>query len=181
MRSLYDLRITASAALVAACTFWAAAAGATSSFPGVVQQHYMLMQVAVDPPLGCRLCHVDDSGGVNLRPFGLLLSGTYGVQPYDEGSLRTALAALDAQNSPLAQDIKDGVDPNLEAGNGDPSPAYGCSAASVGRAKGETRSTGVVVLCGIALAVRRGRRRVSRSRQRESNAAARRSKRRLLR
>jgi hypothetical protein len=115
----------------------------------------MLTAVPVDPPQGCRLCHVDDSGGLTLRPFGLLLSGTYGVKPYDEGSLSTALDALDAQGSPLSTDLKTGIDPNLQATN-DLSPEYGCAAAPPG---GRQHQWGLLWLAGCAAAMRFRRKR----------------------
>jgi hypothetical protein len=127
-------------------------ARATPTFPAVVQRHYGLATVAVDPPQGCQLCHVDDIGGtpMTLRPFGRLLSVQFGVAAYDDASLEAALTALDSQDPQLGAEIKNGGNPNTGSApggptadggaaplagatpiaNADPVPGYGCTIGS---------------------------------------------------
>jgi hypothetical protein len=158
--------------LAAAFAFaWAAAPGAaraTPSFPADVQIHYGLSAVPVDPPLGCELCHMDDSGGLppTLRPFGRLLYTQLGVQPYDDASLKTALGELDTQYTNLADDIATGKDPNDDLAGGseggaaidqDPVPMYGCAVAPGSRA-GAWGTAGIFAACA-AFAVYRPKRR----------------------
>ncbi len=124
------------------------AARATPSFPGDVELHYGLTSVPVDPPLGCELCHADDSGGdpTTLRPFGRLLYVQLDVQPYDDASLQSALGTIDTQYTNLADDIATGRDPNDDLGGGgeggvidaDPVPTYGC-AVGAGSTAGHRR------------------------------------------
>jgi hypothetical protein len=122
---------------------WGRDSQATPTFPAVVQSYYGLSSVPIDPPQGCRLCHVDDIGGTptTLRPFGRMLYTQFGVVPYDDQSLRSALMALDSQYPIAAAEIKSGADPNtaeapaVDAGaggggsrvGGDPVPYYGCA------------------------------------------------------
>lgn len=140
------LRRSAALLLFALLSTWGEDAGATQEFPGVVQSYYGLSAVPVDPPMGCRLCHIDDNGGTptTLRPFGRMLYIQFAVVPYDDQSLRSALMALDSQDPIAVAEIKSGADPNTaeapanpdaaagpggvaNATGGDPVPWYGCA------------------------------------------------------
>jgi hypothetical protein len=108
---------------------WSGRALATPDFPGVVVQALSLPGITIDAPQGCTLCHTTDAGGTSLRPFGHLLQ-QYGVTPYDEGSLKQALAALEQEQPQLIDDIKQGRDPNDDSGaSTGHTPEYGCSLA----------------------------------------------------
>jgi hypothetical protein len=131
----FAARVAAAAAFVAAIAA-PRGAQATETFPADVQTHYGLHAVPVDPPNGCQLCHQSDIGGdpTTLRPFGRLLYTQLGVQPYNDDSLRAALAQLDTQYTNLADDIATGKDPNVDLSGGeggitnpDPVPMYGCA------------------------------------------------------
>jgi hypothetical protein len=102
-------------------------ARATPDFPGVVVDALGLPGITVDPPMGCKLCHPTDAGGTSLQPFGQLLQ-QYGAQANDEASLRAALALVEQNDPQLIADIKEGRDPNLDAGNVH-TPQYGCGVA----------------------------------------------------
>jgi hypothetical protein len=149
---------------VAALAFLAAGAPlvarATPDFPAVVEATYGLNSVPVDPPLGCELCHQDDSGGLpsTLRPFGRLLYDQFHVQAYDDDSLRTGLAQLDAQYMNLGDDIATGKDPNVDLSGGeggivdpDPVPMYGCAVGPGSRAGGSGAAGIFAVFAAIAL------------------------------
>jgi hypothetical protein len=149
--------------MVLASAVTSAPARATPTFPGVVKDHYMLAAVPVDPPLGCMLCHTTDVGGASQRPFGLLLSSQYGVRQNDEGSLKSALSALDAQGSKLSQDLRTGIDPNIDVTN-DPTPLYGCgvmsspgAALAAAPAEEAGRSLAAVLVPAVVLFLRRRR------------------------
>ena len=102
-------------------------ARATPDFPQAVVDDLGLPGITIDPPQGCKLCHPTDAGGTSLQPFGELLQ-QYGVQPYDEGSLKEALSEVQQNEPQLVADIEDGRDPNQdpEAANLH-SPQYGCA------------------------------------------------------
>jgi hypothetical protein len=115
--------------VVALAMAWTSRARATPDFPGVVVKDLDLPGITIDPPQGCTLCHPTDAGGTSLQPFGQLLQ-QYGVQPYDESSLEQALAEVEQNEPQLVADIKDGRDPNDDAGTANlHSPQYGCALA----------------------------------------------------
>lgn len=112
---------------------WAGDAEATPDFPSVVVQQLGLSQVTIDPPSGCKLCHVSEQGGTDLSSFGALLYG-YGAQRYNQQSLRQALSEVQTEEPQLIDDVRNGVDPNAAAastGNGS-GPQYGCGLAPSG-------------------------------------------------
>jgi MYXO-CTERM domain-containing protein len=107
-------------------------ARATPDFPGVVVSTLGLSGITIDPPQGCTLCHTTNLGGTSLRPFGELLLQD-GTQPYNESSLKQALAELMASDPKLTEDIKEGRDPNDDVSTGTVyTPEYGCSVAGGG-------------------------------------------------
>jgi hypothetical protein len=108
---------------------WTSSARATPDFPGVVVKALALPGITIDPPQGCTLCHPTDAGGSSLQPFGQLLQ-QYGAQPYDESSLEEALSEVELNEPQLVSDIKNGRDPNDDAGAANlHSPQYGCALA----------------------------------------------------
>jgi hypothetical protein len=110
-------------------TTWSGGARATPEFPAVVEQTLGLTSITIDPPQGCTLCHTSDSGGQALRTFGALLQ-QYGVQPYQDDTLKGALAAVEEKEPQFIADIKAGRDPNDDqSASSIPTPEYGCAAA----------------------------------------------------
>jgi MYXO-CTERM domain-containing protein len=109
-------------------TLASASAFATPNFPSAVVRDLGLNGVTIDPPQGCTLCHPTDTGGTSLRPFGNLLQ-EYGVAPYDEPSLATALAQVTQNEPQLIDDIRNGVDPNgdIKAATSVHTPENGCA------------------------------------------------------
>jgi hypothetical protein len=104
-------------------------ASATPEFPGVVEQTLGLTSITVDPPQGCTLCHTTDSGGTALRTFGALVQ-QYGAQPYQDDTLKGALAAIEEREPQFIADIKAGRDPNDDqTASSIPTPSYGCAAS----------------------------------------------------
>jgi len=105
----------------------ASSARATPDFPQAVVEDLGLPGITIDPPQGCKLCHPTDSGGTSLQPFGQLLQ-QYGVQPYDESSLKEALSQVQQNEPQLVTDIEDGRDPNQDPDAANlHSPRYGCA------------------------------------------------------
>ena len=102
---------------------------ATPNFPAVIQA-----QVGSAAPPRCSICHATDAGGgAVVQPFGQYLVSR-GLQPYDEQSLRNALAADAAEHHHSASGqadldaLKAGLDPN----GASVSPSYGCSSTGGG-------------------------------------------------
>jgi hypothetical protein len=144
-------RMCPRAALVSLVLTWGGAAHATPEFPGVVEQALGLSAITVDPPQGCTLCHTTDSGGTALRPFGSLMQ-QYGTQPYQDDSLRGALAAVEEKEPQLVADIKASRDPNDDPGASSlPTPEYGCSASRRGSLPGPGWPLAFVALAVTAL------------------------------
>src|SRR5580704_9489465 len=98
-------------ALLFLVLMWSNPALATPEFPGIVEQVLDLSKITIDPPQGCTLCHTTDSGGTALRTFGALVQ-QYGAQPYQDNTLKEALAAVEQNQPQLIADIKAGNDPN---------------------------------------------------------------------
>jgi hypothetical protein len=146
-------------ALGSACALsWSGASSATPDFPQVVVQDLSLPGITIDPPQGCTLCHPTDAGGTSLSPFGTLVRQD-GAAPYDENSLRMALAQIELDEPKLIDDIKAGRDPNTDSSAAGVvhAPEYGCGLA-------RSRSTSpfsiaAVAASGLLVAVRRGRHR----------------------
>jgi MYXO-CTERM domain-containing protein len=128
---------------------WTSSARATPDFPALVVKELGLPGITIDPPQGCTLCHPTDAGGTSLQPFGQLLQ-QYGAQPYDESSLEQALAEVEQNEPQLVADIKNGRNPNDDAGAADlHSPQYGCA---LGGHASERPTPALVALAAIALA-----------------------------
>jgi MYXO-CTERM domain-containing protein len=139
-------------------------ASATEDFPGVVRDTLSLQAITIDPPQGCRLCHETDEGGPALRPFGQLMQ-QYGVKPYDESSLKIALAQLNLDEPHLIDDIRAGRDPNDDTSGAANlhTPQYGCATAP--RDDGSATAAALAALSMLlAAAIRRRRRAIRRAR-----------------
>jgi hypothetical protein len=111
-------------------------ARATQEFPGLIQS---TLSLSATPP--CTICHRDDNGGLGtvVKPFGIYMQSV-GLQPYNDGSLATALQALQGEASagvqPQAQylaALKAGTDPNADVAGPNDSPQYGCGALQIAR------------------------------------------------
>ncbi|MGA2451333.1 MAG: hypothetical protein ABTD50_21955 [Polyangiaceae bacterium] len=127
-----DRRTLVSFALLA--TLLSRRAGATPGFPAEIQAHLGLTYTPA-----CTVCHVGTPGpGTATTPFAVTLEG-FGLVPYDNASLDTALDDDRASNTSSAGDgvsdiqkLENGEDPNAYAGDGGPVPApfpppdYGC-------------------------------------------------------
>lgn len=118
-----------------------AVAHASPTFPPLLKNKLELAEIPYGP-LGCQLCHSDDTGGpmTVTTPFGraMLKAGTQGANP---PSMLAALAALEATSNdsdldgiPDIAELKAGEDPNVPAeGSGAPEveqvplPQTGCS------------------------------------------------------
>jgi MYXO-CTERM domain-containing protein len=151
------MRIVA-VSLLAAALAWSRASAATPDFPQVVVQYLSLSAITVDPPQGCKLCHPTDSGGTSLSPFGSLVLQD-GATPYNDSSLRAALALVQLDEPQLIEDIKAGRDPNTDANAGGAvhAPQYGCGLAAGSRPA--PLSIAAVVSIALLAAGRRRRRR----------------------
>ena len=138
-------------------------ADATPGFPAEIQAHLALSYTP-----DCSICHVGaQQAGTATTPFAMTLK-SYGLTPYNNASLDSALDAINAANISSAQDgipdiqkLEKQEDPNAYLGDGGsapvpfPPPDYGCQ---MGRAR---PSSGVFIAMG-ALALTIGLRRRSR-------------------
>jgi hypothetical protein len=150
------------AAAVPTALGWAAPARATPDFPAVIQQ---VVGSAAPPP--CTICHNNPNGGLGTvtTVFGLYMRSR-GLVPYDENSLRNALAAASAEQHVSnaegiadVQALREGLDPNVGLGAAPtqsqlPPPDYGCG-ARVAPGRGESASTRLLLAAGIAIVRRR--------------------------
>ena len=148
-------------ALLGALVTWTGAAQATPEFPAVVATALGLPSLPIDPPQGCTLCHTTDAGGTALRKFGALVQ-QYGAQPYQDDTLKGALAAVEEKDPELIADIKAGRDPNDDPGASSlPTPEYGCAAAPLGERLFAGWPAGIVgAIVTIGASRRRSRRRL---------------------
>jgi len=122
------MNVRLSIAVFSIATLWTASAAATPTFPGDVVAQLDLSTVTIDPPQGCKLCHINEAGGDPLTIFGGLLK-SFGAVAYSDASLRAALADVQSNYPQLIADIQQGVDPNTDPTIGSrPTPEYGCAA-----------------------------------------------------
>lgn len=162
------MRELAIIALIAlARVLWSGPAAASPSFPAAVDQALMLTGDAayekrVDPPNGCLLCHVVESGGNGTNnAFGHELLSA-GVMPESTTSVPAALAVLGETHPRAIDDIRKGVNPNDDPaalGNAHV-PQYGCgSIAGVSNA----RASGFASVAALALLATARRRTAARA------------------
>ncbi len=130
------VRVSLFTAALGTAIAWSAAAGATPDFPGVIQQ----VVGSAAPPL-CTICHNNPNGGLGTvtTVFGMYMRSR-GLVPYDETSLRNALAAATGEQHSSNDDgitdiqaLREGLDPNAPLGASSspsqpPPPDYGCGA-----------------------------------------------------
>jgi hypothetical protein len=133
--------LTAAASLSAWA--WCVDARATPDFPGAVEMALMLpagsIASMVDPPDGCRLCHVNGSqGGDPLTTFGTLMKANGAVAYQGAATTPGAIAAIQAMAPKLIADLKKGTDPNSDMSvmSTDPVPEYGCGSIVAGGGRG---------------------------------------------
>jgi MYXO-CTERM domain-containing protein len=152
------------AAAVPTALGWAVPARATPNFPAVIQQ---VVGSAAPPP--CTICHNNPNGGLGTvtTVFGMYMRSR-GLVPYDENSLRNALAAASAEQHVSngdgisdTQALREGLDPNAGSGGAPtqsplPPPDYGCG-AQVASGQGGSASGPFLVAAGIAIVRRRRR------------------------
>lgn len=133
------------------------AARATPDFPAAADQDLMLpsgwVESKVDPPDGCHLCHVNESGGMPLTAFGTLMQDDGAVAYEATSTAGPALKAIESADPRAIADIEKGVDPNTDptALTADPVPEYGCTTASPRAPSG---AAGIVLFAALALAFR---------------------------
>ncbi len=147
-------------------------ARATPNFPPAVRAHLTL---AAEP--ACTLCHLGTPGrGTVNTPFGSS-ARSRGLVAYDDGSLRTALDALAAENKDGDGDgvgdireLRDGTDPNAGPGDDESVPDYGCGVTGVG-ASGSPSVVGALFALALLLALAESGRRTPQRCARPRNAA----------
>jgi len=134
-------------------------ARATPSFPGA-----LAAELGIPEP-GCSLCHVGaQQRGTVTTAFGTSMRSR-GLVAYDQGSLRVALRALEAEKkdsdgdgTPDIAELKAGTDPSAvgaaSAGDAPPVPDYGCQAGR-GPHPGAPLGAGALLATLLALRTRR--------------------------
>jgi hypothetical protein len=107
--------------LVALGGVWASAR-ASSSYPTEIKK-----QLSLSYTPACSICHANGVTGYGTvtTPFGTAMRDR-GLVCCNIASLDSALAALEAENSPYIADLKQGLDPNNPGAGAVPQPAYGC-------------------------------------------------------
>jgi hypothetical protein len=158
------VRVALFTAAMGTAIAWSAAAGATPDFPGLIQQ---VVGSAAPPP--CTICHNNSNGGLGTvtTVFGMYMRSR-GLIPYDENSLRNALAAATAEQHSSSDDgisdiraLREGLDPNASLGGSssqaEPPPAdYGCGAHVAPSSRGTSPAVlFLAATAGVALARRR--------------------------
>ena len=143
----------------------ARSAQATPNFPAVVAS---VVGASVQPP--CTICHNNPNGGLGTATTAF---GTYmrsrGVVPYDENSLRNALAAAAAEKHDSNGDgvtdidaLKQGLDPN--GASGVAPLEYGCvGRIANARDGGGMHAIGAAIAIAFAGLMRRKRRTADRT------------------
>lgn len=119
--------------VLARVLLWSAPASASPSFPAAVDQALGLtgdaiVEKHIDPPMGCLLCHVVESGGAGTNnAFGHELLNAGAMQDVT-ATIAPALGKIGESNPRAIDDIRSGTNPNDDpAAAGDtPVPQYGC-------------------------------------------------------
>ena|ERR1019366_1800319 len=160
------VRVALFAAAVGTAIAWSTGAEATPDFPGVIQQ---VVGSAAPPP--CTICHNNPNGGLGTvtTVFGMYMRSR-GLVPYDENSLRNALAAATGEQHSSSDDgitdiqaLREGRDPNAGLGAATsqaqlPPPDYGCGAHVAPSSRGTSGAAlFLAATAGIALVRRRRR------------------------
>lgn len=151
------MSVRLSIAALSIATLWTASAAATPTFPGDVIAQLGLPMVTIDPPAGCKLCHVNEIGGDPLTTFGGLVK-SFGAVKYNDASLLAALANVQSNYPQLITDIQQGVDPNTDPTIGSrPTPEYGCAAIAPLPAKESVAALATAMGLALTLGWRRRR------------------------
>jgi hypothetical protein len=154
------LLITTQALVMGVTLAWPATGSASDGFQNVVKDALQLTTITVDPPRGCKLCHMSDSGGLGtLGRFGTLMK-QYGAMPGAPQSVVQALMLVEQSDKALIDDIKLGRDPNADesAAPSLPSPQYGCSTVGRSTRPGSAWTVaGLLALVALARAARRAK------------------------
>lgn len=149
------MNVRFSIAVFSIATLWTASAAATPTFPNDVVMQLNLPTVTIDPPSGCKLCHVNEVGGDPLTVFGGLLK-SFGAVKYDDASLHAALANVQSNYPQLITDIQQGIDPSTDPTIGNrPTPEYGCAAIAPLPGAGSLAALGTAIGLALALGWRR--------------------------
>ena len=148
---MYSARICTA---IIALMLVARSAFATDEFPGLIQERYTLK---LEP--ACTICHMSVLGGAGTatKPFALLMVKR-GLKPANDPSLKAALSALEAENSPAIPALKAGLDPNSVLGGGG-GPEYGCVGSIAGRHSPHGAGAIAAIVFGFTLALWARRRR----------------------
>ena len=148
-------------AFALAWLFASRAASASPQYPSVVQQQWALPATPA-----CTLCHATDSGGTGtvVTYFGRQMQA-FGLRAEDESSLIDALARDKSEQTDSDGDGVSDFDAMASAkspnsgpgpkGGGPPAPEWGCAMRGVPPHRG----LAMTFVLGLALAVRRARRR----------------------
>jgi hypothetical protein len=141
--------------VVAAVALWTAPAWAQNGYPPIIDSTLGVQIESFLPQHGCQLCHTDPNGGTaSLRPFGELMVSRYGListmteTPAADESVATACTQLETGDPKLVEDLRMGMDPNVDAS--EPVPAYGCSNSI---APGGATPSGALLAIGGAIAL----------------------------
>jgi hypothetical protein len=119
--------------VLAPVLLWSAPAFASPSFPAAVDQALGLtgdaiVEKHIDPPMGCLLCHVVESGGAGTNnAFGHEMLNAGAMQDVT-ATIAPALATIGESNPRAIDDIRSGTNPNDDptAAGDTPLPQYGC-------------------------------------------------------
>lgn len=105
-----------------ALVFLCGPALASSSYPAEIQK-----QLSLSSTPSCSICHANGVTGYGTvtTGFGTAMRSR-GLVCCNIASLDSALAALEAENSPYITYLKEGLDPNNPSAGNVPQAAYGC-------------------------------------------------------
>jgi len=129
------MRFSEAFAALALSLAWTLPAQATDNFPPLIAS-----ELGLEAAPDCSLCHQGaEMKGTVVTPFGTKMRSR-GLMSYDEGSLKTALRALEGERADSDEDgssdldeLRAGDDPNLAPGEKPIEPEYGCHVSSPGQ------------------------------------------------
>ena len=122
---------------------------ASASYPAEIQS-----QLSLSYTPACAICHANGVTGYGTvtTPFGEAMRAV-GLVCCSIPSLDGALAALEAENSPYIEYLKEGLNPNDPGAGAAPPPSYGCFSIT-----GQRQGAGAAFLLAAALLFGRRRR-----------------------
>jgi len=148
-------RLAAAIVLFLGTSALSANARATPDFPPQVEKCLGLEAgtlAMIEPPLGCKLCHVSPEGSGPLNDFGVLMQANGAVPLQASSTACKALAAIQAAEPQLITALESGMDPNSISAN--VGPRYGCDVAPAAA----SGSVGAMLLAFVGLGLARRRR-----------------------